>query len=163
MYFNQSNQEKVVKVIKFLESQNYIIATAESCTGGILSGLFTEISGASKVFDRGFVTYSNKSKSEMLGIDNKIMKEFGAVSTQVAKEMVLGAINKSKANVAISITGIAGPNSDDSQKSVGLVYFGLAIEGLLITKKENFTGSRNDIRSKSINCALDFLIDHLKS
>ena len=161
-YFTKINIGKAEEALRLLDSHGSKIAIAESCTGGVLSGMITEISGASKVFDRGFVTYSNSAKTEMLGVSSKTIKEFGAVSSEVAKEMVLGAVSKSKANVAISITGIAGPDSDNSQKPVGLVYFGLAVDDLLITKKENFTGSRSEIRSKSIEHALDFLLNHLK-
>lgn len=102
------------------------LATAESCTGGLVSGLLTSIAGSSSVVERGFVTYSNEAKAEMLGISMALIDQHGAVSEQVAREMAEGALKKSRANVAVSVTGIAGPGGGSKHKPVGLVHFACA-------------------------------------
>ena len=149
--------ETAQNIIKNLSERNIKIATAESCTGGALSALFTEISGSSKVFDRGFVTYSNEAKAEMLGVKFETLEEFGAVSSQVAEEMSLGALKNSQADFAIAITGIAGPKSDDTNKPVGLVYIAIASEQNNSATEFNFAGTRHDIRVQSIASALSML------
>ncbi len=116
-----------VLVSRFAEKE-LKIATAESCTGGLLAGLLTEIPGSSAVFDRGFVTYSNEAKHEMIGVPVDLLVDYGAVSSEVAKAMACGAHFCSDADVAISITGIAGPDGGTKEKPVGLVYFGVCAE-----------------------------------
>jgi PncC family amidohydrolase len=133
------------------------IASAESCTGGLLSALFTSISGSSEFFERGFITYSNQSKIEMLGVKEKTLKDCGAVSKEVVKEMALGALKNSKADIAIAITGIAGPKSDDTKKPVGLVYIAIAEKEIALVNEFNFSGSRDEIRIKTIISAIEIL------
>ncbi|MEM1104337.1 MAG: nicotinamide-nucleotide amidohydrolase family protein [Pseudomonadota bacterium] len=105
------------------------IATAESCTGGLIAGLLTDIPGSSDVVDRGFVTYSNRAKSEMLGVAPDTLARFGAVSAETAAEMAAGALERAGASLAVSVTGVAGPGGGSPEKPVGLVWFGLAAEG----------------------------------
>jgi nicotinamide-nucleotide amidase len=102
------------------------LAMAESCTGGLVVGLLTAIAGSSAVVERGFVTYSNEAKAEMLGVPMPMIEQYGAVSEQVAREMAEGALRKSRANVAVSVTGIAGPGGGSAEKPVGLVHFACA-------------------------------------
>lgn len=142
------------------------IAVAESCTGGLLGGALTAISGSSAVFDRGFVTYTNDAKEEMLGVlaANLNFPGPGAVSEVVAKEMATSALKHSNASIAVSITGIAGPNSDDTEKPVGLVFFGLAVDGQpVIAHKKQFDGlDRAGVRHASVMFALSLLGDTLE-
>src|ERR1700754_4149903 len=105
---------------------NLKIATAESCTGGLIAGTLTAIAGSSDVYDRGWVTYSNEAKREQLGVPSMMIEARGAVSGEVAEAMAKGALHRSKAHVAISVTGIAGPGGGSAEKPVGLVYIGLA-------------------------------------
>ena len=141
-----------------------MIATAESCTGGLIAAAITDISGSSAVFDRGFVTYSNQAKTDMLGIDPETLARFGAVSPDVAKEMARGAQARSQASHAVSVTGIAGPGGGSREKPVGLVQMGLAgPNGHLRTVelRWNPTWSRDMIRAVTVNTALEALIDIL--
>ena len=110
-------------LVEQLRDHSLMLATAESCTGGLLSALITEIPGSSNVLDRGFVTYSNEAKTEMLGVPTSLIKNFGAVSPEVAQAMAIGAIKNSRAQITLSITGIAGPGGGTEAKPVGLVHF----------------------------------------
>lgn len=159
MFFNQSLQQRAANIILKLKAKKLKIATAESCTGGLLSALFTEISGASEVFDRAFITYSNEAKNKMLGVKKDNLTKYGAVSDVVAKEMAIGALKNSNSNIAIAITGIAGPKSDDSQKPVGLVYICACDDkGYEIVRKFNFgSGNRSQIRKDTIISALEMI------
>jgi nicotinamide-nucleotide amidase len=144
------------------------IATAESCTGGLVAGALTAVAGSSDVFERGFVTYSNAAKSEMLGVDSKLIAAHGAVSHAVALAMATGAIRHSRADLAVSITGIAGPGGGSEEKPVGLVYFGTAMRGegaeavVATTAEERFGDlGRDEVREASVRLALDLLRDRL--
>ena len=114
------------KVLSLCEARGVILATAESCTGGMIAAALTDIAGSSAVFDRGFVTYSNEAKQDMLGVDAATLAEFGAVSVETARQMTEGALAHSRARIALSVTGIAGPGGGSAEKPVGLVWFGLA-------------------------------------
>lgn len=130
-----------------LKARGFMLALAESCTGGMVAQAVTSVSGSSAWFDRGFVTYSNAAKIEMLGVSNQTLKDFGAVSEETAMEMALGALKNSHAQIAGSITGIAGPDGGTTEKPVGTVCFAWVEEGLptqVTTKK--FHGSREEIR-----------------
>jgi len=162
MIFNSVILDKAQEVSQLLRSKNLKITFAESCTGGLLSSLFTEIKGASDVFDCGFVTYSNEAKISILDIDPEILNIFGAVSSQTAEAMAIGVLAKSKSNIAISITGIAGPNGGSWSKPVGLVYIGLASKNKVIIKKFNFLGSRSQIREATIISALDIIYNNTR-
>ncbi|MAI89409.1 CinA family protein [Ponticaulis sp.] len=135
------------------------IVTAESCTGGLLSGLLVEIPGSSKVFERGFVTYSNKAKEEVLGVPGDLLADYGAVSEPVARAMAEGALEESRANISISITGVAGPGGGTRLKPVGTVHFALARENAPIRHRlENFGDiGRSEIRMASVAVALEML------
>ena len=139
-----------------------VIATAESCTGGGVATAITRISGSAKWFDRGFVTYSNEAKREMLGVQERTLARHGAVSEEVAREMALGALARSPADITVSITGIAGPTGGSRSKPVGLVWFGWAARGQLVqTRRFRFPGNRVDVRLQSVYVALQGLSDLL--
>ncbi len=159
MFFYSHLTNKSKNIIDLAAQKNIKIATAESCTGGLLSALFTEISGASQVFERGFVVYANCAKEEVLGVSAKTLQEHGAVSANCAKEMAIAALNKSKANIAIAITGIAGPNGGLDNKPVGLVYIACAnsITKQVQIRKFNFSGLRLQVRTSSLEEALNMI------
>ena len=113
-------------VVKTAIDKGVMIATAESCTGGLIGGALTDVAGSSAAFDRGFITYSNEAKNEMLGVPMDIIEKHGAVSEEVASAMAEGALKHSNARIAVSVTGIAGPGGGTNEKPVGLVWFGLA-------------------------------------
>jgi nicotinamide-nucleotide amidase len=138
-----------------------MVATAESCTGGLIAGAITDIAGSSVVFDRGFVTYSNEAKQDMLGVRAATLEAFGAVSAQVATEMVLGARRRSRADFAVSVTGVAGPGGGSLHKPVGLVWMGLSGPGDLTSAVElrwDPSWSRDMIRAATVRAALEALI-----
>ena len=137
-------------------AEGLTIAAAESCTGGMVAAAITDVPGSSAVFDRGFVTYSNEAKAEMLGVRAEIIARYGAVSQRVAREMARGAILHSRADIAVATTGIAGPAGGSDRKPVGLVWFGLAIRnGVVRTERRVFaSGDRNFVRGRATETAL---------
>ena len=137
-----------------LVSKGLTISVAESCTGGSLSSSLTSISGASSYFNCGFITYSNQSKIDMLGVSPESIEMYGAVSEKVAHEMVTGAGQRSHSNLAVSITGIAGPSGGSASKPVGMVCLGFFCDGSVTTTTQFFSGSRSDIVSQSVTFAL---------
>lgn len=145
---------KAKKLTELLISKNMSIAVAESCTGGLLSSSLTSIPGASSYFNCGFITYSNESKIKMLNVDSQTIELFGAVSERVAYEMAVGAGQHSQSNLAISVTGIAGPSGGTAEKPVGMVCFGFYVEGEVSTTTQFFSGVRSEIVSESIAFAL---------
>jgi len=152
------------KVLNKARIQKIRIATAESCTGGLLSAALTEIAGSSDVFDRGFVTYSNIAKQQMLGVSEQTLETFGAVSEQVAVEMAKGALRASASQVAISITGVAGPGGSD-HKPEGRVCFALAgNSGYVISETQEFAAiGRANVRNASVVHGLSMLERYLES
>lgn len=138
------------------------VATAESCTGGLVAGAITEVAGSSDIFDRGFVTYSNVAKVEVLGVSEATLAAHGAVSEQVAREMAEGALARSAATVAVSVTGIAGPGGSE-WKPEGRVCFGLAVAGrTTLTETVEFGApGRATVRARSVERALDLLLSAL--
>lgn len=153
----------VERLSTLLKDRKMMLATAESCTGGLLAAAITSRPGASAVFDRGFITYSNEAKMDMLGVSEATLKKFGAVSAQTAEAMAKGAITHSRAKISASITGIAGPDGGSPGKPVGLIYFGYALKGGSAGSVEcRFCGSRDDIRSATVNMALSHLIEVLE-
>ena len=130
------------------------VATAESCTGGLIAGALTAITGASDVMDRGFVTYSNAAKTDMLGVPDSLLVHHGAVSEPVARAMAEGAISRSRAAIAVAVTGIAGPGGGGKDKPVGLVCFGLATPQATSTERHVFTGDRDAVRHAAVLRAL---------
>ena len=145
---------KAKKLTELLTSKNMSIAIAESCTGGSLSSSLTSIPGASSYFNCGFITYSNESKIKMLNVDSQTIELFGAVSERVAFEMAVGAGQHSQSDLAISVTGIAGPSGGTAEKPVGMVCFGFYVEGEVSTTTQFFSGVRSEIVSESIAFAL---------
>jgi nicotinamide-nucleotide amidase len=134
------------------------IVTAESCTGGLIAACLTEIAGSSDVVERGFVTYSNEAKTEMLGVPTTTLQEHGAVSSHTAKAMAAGALTHSRADVAVAVTGIAGPGGGSAAKPVGLVYIAAQRrDHTAEIERHMFTGDRNAIRMESVAAALDLL------
>ena len=143
---------------KKILAQRHMLVTAESCTGGALSAAVTSVSGSSQWFDRGFITYSNEAKIEMLGVDSKTLETHGAVSENTASEMALGALQNSRADIAISITGIAGPDGGTQQKPVGTVCFGWGFRDDIQTCIQHFSGDRTSIRAQAVEFALGVII-----
>jgi nicotinamide-nucleotide amidase len=135
-----------------------MLATAESCTGGLIAALLTEIAGSSDVVERGFVTYSNEAKMDCLGVAEATLREHGAVSAETAAAMAEGALAHSRADVAVSVTGVAGPGGGTTEKPVGLVHFGLARRGRPAeTEHHIFPGDRSAVRIASVETALALL------
>ena len=142
-----------------LEVKQWLLVTAESCTGGGIAQAVTAVAGSSQWFDRGFVTYTNQSKREMLGVSGPTLESYGAVSEPVVKEMTEGALKFSHAQVAISVSGIAGPSGGTVQKPVGTVCFGWGVKGqALHTQTLCFDGDRESVRSQAIIFALQQLL-----
>ena len=138
------------------------LATAESCTGGWVAKVLTDIPGSSAWLDRGFVTYTNESKQEMLGVQAATLETYGAVSEQTVHEMALGALNKSQASIAVAISGIAGPSGAMPGKPVGTVCFAWAQrDGGVRTCREQFSGDREQVRRQAVACALNGIVDLL--
>ena len=136
-----------------------MLATAESCTGGLIAGLMTSVSGSSDVLDCGFVTYSNAAKTRLIGVPSELIAEHGAVSTEVARAMAQGALAHSSADIAVAVTGVAGPGGGTATKPVGLVHFGCARrsgETQTIEKRFGDLG-RTEVRRAALLCALDLL------
>jgi nicotinamide-nucleotide amidase len=155
----------VVEVIKLLRTKGWKLATAESCTGGMVAAAITDVAGSSDVFDRGFITYSNLSKAEMLGVVPALIATHGAVSPQVARAMSEGALLYSKAQISVAITGVAGPGGGSTEKPVGLVHFSVAANGLPTAHSEIKFGDigRSQVRAKARDSALQMVLDQLKA
>ncbi|WP_088342478.1 MULTISPECIES: CinA family protein [Rhodomicrobium] len=155
-------------VLDFCRANDFTIAAAESCTGGLVAAYLTHIAGASDIFERGFVTYSNDAKIELLGVDAQMIAEFGAVSRQVALAMAAGALWRSKASLAVSVTGIAGPGGGSADKPVGLVHFAIAkrvsvsreqLDFRALHHEENFGDiGRAEVREESVATAFRMLL-----
>ncbi len=144
------------------KARGLMVATAESCTGGLIAGAITDVPGASAIFDRGFVTYTNRAKEEMLGVQTATLAAHGAVSEQVAAEMVAGALARSYAALAVAVTGIAGPGGGTATKPEGRVCFGVAGLGPVQTETVDFGAlGRGPVRAATVAQALALLIDRL--
>ena len=147
-----------VELVELLLSKGQILTTAESCTGGMVAAAITDIAGSSAVFDRGFVTYSNEAKSEMLGVSKKLLETFGAVSEQVAMCMAQGALTHSAATISIAVTGIAGPTGGSETKPIGLVHFAVAQRrGKSISDRQILKGNREQVRIQARDHVLQML------
>lgn len=150
-------------VLEACAARGVMLATAESCTGGMIAAALTDIAGCSGVVDRGFVTYSNAAKMEMLGVKAATLEVHGAVSGETAIEMAAGALAHSRAGLAISVTGIAGPGGGSADKPVGLVWFGLALGGRepLARKRLFADRGRDYIRGESVRAALELALSSI--
>jgi nicotinamide-nucleotide amidase len=145
-------------VLDACRARNWRLATAESCTGGLVAAALTAIAGSSDVVERGFVTYSNEAKSELLGVSSEIIAAHGAVSAETATAMAQGAIARAPVELAISVTGIVGPGGATPTKPVGLVLFGLARrDGACRTERRIFPGDRSAVRQSALKEALQLL------
>lgn len=156
---NDDIRKAAADVLEACRARGIKVAAAESCTGGLVSAALTEIAGSSDVVDRGFVTYSDQAKQEMLGVASETLRDHGAVSRQTAEEMARGAIAHSLADVAVAVTGVAGPGGGSADKPVGLVHFATATRAGPLTHREMHYGDigRAQVRAKSVLAALAML------
>lgn len=163
--FDQELLNQAQKLFNLAQKNNIKIVSAESCTGGLIASLITEISGSSQIFERGFVVYSNLSKNQNLNVENVTLEKFGAISKEVAEEMAQGALKNSSANLSIATTGIAGPSGGNSDKPVGLVYISsfCFLNNNLVVKKFNFSGDRNENRIITVKNAIEILINQIEN
>jgi nicotinamide-nucleotide amidase len=146
-----------------LQDRGWLLATAESCTGGMIAAACTDLAGSSNWFERGFVTYSNEAKTEMLGVDAALIEAHGAVSEVVARAMAFGAVRHSRAHVSVAVTGIAGPSGGSPEKPVGTVWFGFMVDGLLSSETQRFDGDRAAVRAATVEHALAGLLARLEA
>lgn len=154
-------EEKAAGIIAHYKERQLMLSTAESCTGGLIAGALTEIAGSSAVVDRGFVTYTNEAKAELIGVSAATLDAFGAVSKETALQMVHGALYRSRADVAVAVTGIAGPTGGSLEKPVGLVHVAAkARSGRLIHREMRYGDiGRSEIRLTTVRTALDMLME----
>ena len=144
-----------IDVGRALAARRWKLVTAESCTGGLVAGAITDVAGSSEWFERGFVTYSNEAKVDLLGVEPGTLARHGAVSEAVAREMAAGALARSRANVAVAVTGVAGPAGGTPEKPVGLVWFAWAVRsGPVEAESRRFEGDRAAVRDASVGAAL---------
>jgi len=153
--------ELVNTIFLELKNQNLSIATAESCTGGLIGNTFTNVSGSSEYFKLGIIAYNNKSKVKLLDISEIMLKKYGAVSKEVAKSMADGVRKLLNVDIGISTTGIAGPTGGTKEKPIGLVYIAVSTRKVTIVKKFNFPGDRLKNKDSTCNAALEMLLDVL--
>ena len=156
-------EELKEKLFCLLLEKNLKISTAESCTGGMIGGSLTSIPGISAYYECGFVTYSNEAKHKLIGVKKETLDEFGAVSAETVLEMAQGALLVSGADIAVSVSGIAGPGGGSKEKPVGLVYVGCAQKDESIYKKFIFSGNREEVRLQTVNSALEILISKIEN
>ena len=141
-----------------LIKKGIFLATAESCTGGLISAACTDLAGSSAWFERGFVSYSNHAKTELLGVDAALIAQHGAVSEEIARAMVQGAITHSKAQVAVAVTGVAGPTGGSKHRPVGTVWFGWSVGGVVTSECMQFDGDRAAVRAATVRYAVQQLV-----
>ena len=142
------------RLAEALQARGWMLATAESCTGGLIAASCTDLSGSSNWFERGYVAYSNAAKTEALGVDPALVAQHGAVSEVVARAMAFGAVRHSRAQVGIAVTGIAGPTGGSKDKPVGTVWFGFQVDGQLSSETRCFEGDRAAVREQTVEHAL---------
>ncbi|MFY9178357.1 MAG: CinA family protein [Venatoribacter sp.] len=152
-----TQQQAIVALSTLLLEKNWLVATAESCTGGGIATAFTDLAGSSAWFDCGFVTYSNHAKMTMLGVQASTLQQHGAVSEATVKEMVQGALSHSQAQLAVAVSGVAGPSGGSDEKPVGTVWFGWGSQHLVHTQKCVFSGNRASVREQAITQAIAVL------
>ena len=159
--FDQDMCVQSEALLQSLRAAGLLLATAESCTGGLIAGLLTEIAGSSDVVDRGFVTYSNEAKNECLGVPMALIEEHGAVSEEVARAMAKGAVHRSRAAIAVAVTGVAGPGGGTKDKPVGLVHIAVARKGGETVHKRLQLGEigRSNVRIETVKAALTLVAE----
>lgn len=157
--FDQALSAQSDGLLQALRASGLMIATAESCTGGLIAALLTEIAGSSDVVDRGFVTYSNEAKQDCLGVPAELIARDGAVSSTVARAMAEGALRHSRADIAVSVTGVAGPGGGSAEKPVGLVHLAVARKGCDTVHQRLLLGDigRSEVRLATVKAALDLI------
>ena len=156
-----STSAQVDSLARLLLEKKLMLVTAESCTGGLIAAACTDLAGSSAWFERGFVTYSNDAKMELLGVEERLLRRAGAVCEGVARAMVTGALAHSKAQVAVAVTGVAGPTGGSPAKPVGTVWFGFAVPGKVLTEKCHFDGDRAAVRAATVRHAFTRLLELL--
>jgi nicotinamide-nucleotide amidase len=155
--------ELAQRIGRRLKASRQRLVTAESCTGGWAAQVVTSVAGSSEWFERGFVTYSNDAKQESLGVPAEVLKKFGAVSEETAREMALGALARSKGTIALSVTGVAGPTGGSAAKPVGTVCFAWVVKSSARSETRHFAGDRESVRRQSVIRALEGVIELLDS
>jgi len=162
---DRETEATAIALLDLCKSKKLMVATAESCTGGLVAGALTDIAGSSAVVDRGFVTYTNAAKHQMLGVPHETIERHGAVSRETAEAMVRGALGHAHADLAVSITGIAGPGGGSADKPVGLVHFAAASRGGNLIHRERRFGDigRGEVRRRSVLQALSMLTELARS
>jgi nicotinamide-nucleotide amidase len=148
----------VADLAYFLKKNGLLLTSAESCTGGLIAAACTELAGSSEWFERGFVSYSNAAKTELLGVDAALIERHGAVSEEVARAMAQGAISQSHAQVALAVTGVAGPGGGSAAKPVGTVWFGWVTPAGVVSEMRRFDGDRRHIRQATVLYAMERLL-----
>ncbi len=161
-FFQKSLKNQVQKLLDLCIEKKLKLAIAESCTGGLLTSLITDIAGSSKILECGLVTYSNQTKIDFLGVSKRNLDKYGAVSQEIANEMLQGILKNCHVDIAIAITGIAGPDGGTENKPVGTVFIGFATLDKNIIKQYNFIGNRSQIRFESVAKSLELAIDNTK-
>ena len=156
--FDRETEELATSVLAACRERGWHVATAESCTGGLVAAALTAITGSSDVVDRGFVTYSNEAKMELLGVSSTTLDAHGAVSAETALAMASGAVARAGVDLAVSIAGVAGPGGGSAEKPVGLMHFGVATRSGGHTERRIFPGDRTEIRRAAMVFALDLLL-----
>jgi nicotinamide-nucleotide amidase len=161
-----SNQDLVTPVsvgllADLMLKNGLFLATAESCTGGLIAAACTDLAGSSAWFERGFVTYSNAAKTDLLGVDAALIAQHGAVSEPVARAMAFGAIRHSQAQVSVAVTGVAGPSGGSVEKPVGMVWFSFSVSGMLTSEVMRFDGDRAAVRAATVRHAISGLVSRL--
>lgn len=154
----QSTALLVNELARALRARGLMLATAESCTGGLIAGACTDLAGSSDWFERGFVTYSNAAKTELLSVPAALIETHGAVSEPVARAMAQGALAHSRAQLSVAVTGVAGPSGGSDDKPVGTVWFGWSVEGTVHTEQQHFDGGRAAVRAATVRHALGGLL-----
>ncbi len=154
-------QDSCAALARLLPQRGWMMASAESCTGGLIAAACTDLAGSSVWFERGFVTYSNAAKSELLGVAPQLIAQHGAVSEAVARAMALGALRHSQAQVALAVTGIAGPGGGTPDKPVGTVWLGWSVDSQVHTQMQRFDGDRAAVRAAAVQHGLRRLVELL--
>ena len=155
----QETPALVARTADLLQKKGWMLATAESCTGGLIAAACTDLAGSSGWFERGFVTYSNAAKTELLGVDAALIAAHGAVSEPVARAMAEGARTRSRAQAALAVTGVAGPGGGSADKPVGTVWFGWSLHGGAVrAERRHFEGDRAAVRAAAVHFALHTLV-----
>lgn len=157
----QASPVLAADLAEILQQKGWQMATAESCTGGLIAAACTDLAGSSLWFERGFVTYSNAAKTELLGVDAALIAQHGAVSEEVARAMAQGALAHSRAQAAVAVTGVAGPSGGSADKPVGTVWFGWATPAGVVTQRRRFDGGRAAVRQATVRHALQRLAELL--